>query len=59
MSHARQVMNSYPGTFEVDAGVLATAIEVLKDCALACTADAADDLSERIAATESGGEQWS
>ena len=47
MSYARQVVNSYPGTFEVDAGVLATTIEVLKDCALACTADAADDLSEQ------------
>ena len=31
VSYARQVVNSYPGTFQVDAGVLATTIEVLKD----------------------------
>ncbi|HKA51859.1 MAG TPA: four-helix bundle copper-binding protein [Candidatus Dormibacteraeota bacterium] len=47
MSYARQMLDSYPSTFKVDASLLATTIDALKDCAQACTADAADDLSER------------
>jgi uncharacterized protein DUF326 len=47
MSYARQLLDSYPGTFGVDAGVLAAAIDALSDCAQACTADADADLSEQ------------
>jgi len=46
MSYARQVLDSYPGTVNVDAGVLAATIDALNDCAQACTADADDDLGE-------------
>jgi Domain of Unknown Function (DUF326) len=46
MSYASQLLDSYPRTFNVDAGVLAAAIDALNDCAQACTADADDDLSE-------------
>ena len=37
MSYARQLLNTYPGTVNVDADVLA-AIHALTDCARACTA---------------------
>jgi hypothetical protein len=47
MSYARQLLDTYPGTFNVDAGVLAATIDTLSDCAQACTADADDDLSEQ------------
>ena len=47
MSYARQMLDSYPLTFKVDASVVAATIDALKDCAQACTADVADDLSER------------
>lgn len=47
MSYARQMLDSYPRTFDVDASVLAATIDALKDCAQACTADAVDDLSEQ------------
>jgi hypothetical protein len=47
MSYARQLLDSYPRTVAVDAGLLAATIEALDDCAQACTADADDDLSER------------
>jgi len=46
MSYASQLLDSYPRTFDVDARVLAGAIDALNDCAQACTADADDDLSE-------------
>jgi Domain of Unknown Function (DUF326) len=46
MSYASQLLDSYPRTFNVDAKVLADAIDALTDCAQACTADADDDLSE-------------
>jgi hypothetical protein len=46
MSYASQLLDSYPRTFSVDAGLLTTAIDALNDCAQACTADADDDLSE-------------
>ncbi len=45
MSYARPMLDSYPGTFGVDAAVLATAIDALSDCAQACTADVDADLS--------------
>lgn len=46
MSYASQLLDSYPRTCEVDARVLAAAIDALNDCAQACTADADDDLGE-------------
>jgi Domain of Unknown Function (DUF326) len=46
MSYARQLLDTYPRDFNVDAGVLAATIDALNDCAQACTADADDDLSE-------------
>jgi hypothetical protein len=47
MSYARQLLDTYPRTVNVDAGVLATTIGALNDCAQACTADADDDLREQ------------
>jgi hypothetical protein len=46
MSYARQLLDTYPRDFNVDAGVLAATIDALSDCAQACTACADDDLSE-------------
>lgn len=46
MSYASQLLDSYPRTFNIDAGILAATIDALTDCAQACTADADDDLSE-------------
>ena len=46
MSYARQMLDTYPRDFNVDAGVLAATIDSLNDCAQACTADADADLSE-------------
>ena len=45
MSYARQMLDAYPRNL-VDGDVLAAAIEALNDCAQACTADNAADLSE-------------
>jgi hypothetical protein len=45
MSYARQLLDTYPRTFDVDADVLAATIDALNDCAQACTADNAADLS--------------
>jgi hypothetical protein len=47
MSYARQLLDTYPGTINVDAGVLAAAIDALSDCAQACIADTEADLSEQ------------
>jgi ferredoxin len=47
MSYSRQMLDTYPGTFGVDAAVLAAAIDALGDCAQACTADVDADLSEQ------------
>jgi hypothetical protein len=47
MSYARQLLDTYPRTFNVDAGVLVATIDALSDCAQACTACADDDLSEQ------------
>jgi hypothetical protein len=45
MSYARQLLDTYPGTLNADAGVLAATLNALSDCAQACAADA--DLAER------------
>ncbi len=47
MSYARQMLDTYPRAFSVDAGVLAATIDALSDCAQACAADTAADLSEQ------------
>ena len=47
MSYAGQMLDTYPRTFNIDAGMLTTTIDALIECAQACTADADDDLSER------------
>ena len=47
MSYARQMLDTYPRTFNVDADLLAAAIDALHDCAQACNADNAADLSEQ------------
>ena len=47
MSYARQLLDSYPGTLNVDAGMLAATIDALSDCAQACAADADADLAEQ------------
>ncbi|HEX4656021.1 MAG TPA: four-helix bundle copper-binding protein [Streptosporangiaceae bacterium] len=47
MSYARQMLDTYPHTFKVDAGVLAATIDALSDCAQACTADTDADLGEQ------------
>jgi hypothetical protein len=47
MSYARQLLDSYPGTLNADAGTLAATIDALSDCAQACAADADADLSEQ------------
>ena len=46
MSYARQMLDTYPRTLSVDADVLAGTVDALSDCAQACTADVAADLSE-------------
>jgi Domain of Unknown Function (DUF326) len=50
MSYARQMLDTYPRDFNLDAGLLATAIDALSDCAQACTACADDCLSEQTVA---------
>jgi ferredoxin len=47
MSYARQMLDTYSRTFNVDADLLAAAIDALNDCAQACNADNAADLSEQ------------
>ncbi len=47
MSYAKQLLDTYPRAFDADAGVLAATIDALNDCAQACTADTAADLSEQ------------
>ena len=47
MSYARQMLDTYPGTFPADAGRLAATIDALTDCAQACAADVDADLSEQ------------
>ena len=45
MSYAGHMLDTYPRDFNVEAGVLATTMDALIECAQACTADA--DLSEQ------------
>src|SRR5260370_14604269 len=47
MSYARQLLDTYPGNLNADAGVLAATLDALSDCAQACAADADADLSEQ------------
>jgi hypothetical protein len=46
MSYARQLLDTYPRTFNLDAGLLAATTDAVNDCAQACTGCADDDLSE-------------
>ena len=46
MSYAKQMLDTYPRDFNLDAGQLADVIETLYDCAQACTACADACLSE-------------
>src|SRR5215469_15878836 len=46
MSYARQILDTYPRTLNVDADLLAATIDALSDCAQACAADTDADLSE-------------
>ena len=46
MSYARQMLDTYPDTLNVDADLLAATIDALTDCAQACNADTDADLSE-------------
>ena len=47
MSYARQILDTFPRTVNVDADLLAATIDALSDCAQACTADTDADLSEQ------------
>jgi hypothetical protein len=47
MSYARQMLDTYPRRWAVDVDVLVTAIDAVNDCAKACNADNAADLSEQ------------
>ena len=47
MSYARQMLDTYSRTFNLDAGLLAAAIDALSDCVQACNADNAADLGEQ------------
>jgi Domain of Unknown Function (DUF326) len=46
VSYARKMLDTFPRSFEVDADVLAAAIDALSDCTQACNADNAADLTE-------------
>jgi hypothetical protein len=50
MSYAKQMLDTYPRDFNLDADVLAATIDALSDCAQACTACADDCLSEEMVA---------
>ena len=47
MSYARPLLDTYPQALNVDADLLAAAIDALSDCTQACHADNAADLSEQ------------
>jgi hypothetical protein len=47
MSYARQMLDTYPTALDVDADVLAAAIDAMTDCAQACVTDTDADLSEQ------------
>ena len=46
MSYARQMLDTFTRTVDVDASVLASAIDAMTDCVQACHADNAADLGE-------------
>jgi hypothetical protein len=46
MSYAKQMLDTYEPTSELDAGVLAATIDAVSDCAEACTLDADANLGE-------------
>ena len=50
MSYAKQMLDTYPRDFNLDADLLAATIDALSDCAQACTACADDCLSEEMVA---------
>lgn len=50
MSYAKQMLDTYPQTFDVDADTLAAATEACVDCAQACTACADACLAEDMVA---------
>ena len=47
MRYARQMLDTYQRTLNLDPGLLAAAIDAASDCAQACNADNAADLSEQ------------
>ncbi len=47
MSYARQMLDTYPRALNVDASVLAAAIDAITDCAQACIAGTDADLGEQ------------
>jgi Domain of Unknown Function (DUF326) len=47
MSYARQLLDSYQGTVNVDVAQLGAAIDAISDCAQACIADTDADLGEQ------------
>ena len=47
MSYARELLDTYSGTLNADAGTLAATIDAVNDCAQACAADADADMSEQ------------
>jgi Domain of Unknown Function (DUF326) len=49
MSYTRQMLDMYSGISNVEAGVLAEAIDALSDCLQACIVDADSDLREHAA----------
>ena len=46
MSYAKQLLDTYPGSFNVDASLLSSTVDALNECAQACISDADADLSE-------------
>jgi Domain of Unknown Function (DUF326) len=46
MSYARQMLDTFSRNLDMDADVLAAAIDAMSDCAQACNADNAADLGE-------------
>jgi uncharacterized protein DUF326 len=48
VSYAKQMLDTYPRDFNLDADVLAATIDALSDCAQACTACTDDCLSEQM-----------
>jgi hypothetical protein len=47
MSYARQMLDTYPHAVNVDASMLAAAIDAMTDCAQACITDTDADLGEQ------------